>query len=81
MPAAARAWVPMNIEASIYGGQLLISARIVDRLDLRFQYTHEVHDTAGIPETNTGEYIPYRAADRIDMEADVSPPIGVPCRA
>ena len=67
--AVARAWAPMNIEASIYGGQLLISAHIVDRLDLRFQYTHEVHDTAGISETNTDQKIPYRAADRIDMDA------------
>ncbi|MCE2396292.1 TonB-dependent receptor [Candidatus Poribacteria bacterium] len=60
---------PINIDASIYGGQLLISARIVDRLDLRFQYTHELHDTAGISETNTDPRIPYRAADRIDMDA------------
>ena len=63
------AWTPTNIEASIYGGQLLVSARIVDRLDLRFQYTHEVHDTVGILETNTDQKIPYRAADRIDMDA------------
>ena len=39
--AAELAWTPTNINASIYGGQLLISAHIVDRLDLRFQYTHE----------------------------------------
>ena len=57
--AVARAWVPTNIETSIYGGQLLVSARIVDRLDLRFEYTHEVH----------GEQISYRAADQIDMDA------------
>ena len=57
------AWTPTNIEASIYGGQLLISARIVDRLDLRFRYTHEV----AMP--TMGERIPYRAADRIDMDA------------
>ena len=54
---------PINIDASIYGGQLLISARIVDRLDLWFKYTHEVHAP------KMGEYIPYRAADRIDLEA------------
>ena len=60
---------PINIDASIYGGQLLISARIVDHLDLRFQYTHEVHNTAGISEMNTDHKIPYRAADRIDMDA------------
>ena len=56
------AWTPTNIEASIYGGQLLISARIVDRLDLRFRYTHEV----SMP--TIGEQIPYRAADRIDLD-------------
>ena len=60
---AARAWTPINIESSIYGGQLLVSTGIVDRLDLRFQYTHEVHTP------KMGEYIPYRAADRIDMDA------------
>ena len=60
--AAEFAWNPTNIEASIYGGQLLISARVVDRLDLRFQYTHEV----SVPKT--GEQIPYRAADRIDLD-------------
>ena len=60
---------PINIDASIYGGQLLISARIVDRLDLRFQYRHEVHNTAGISEMNTDHKIPYRAANRIDMDA------------
>ena len=59
---AEQSWTPTNIEASIYGGQLLISARIVDRLDLRFQYTHEV----SMP--TMGEQIPYRAADRIDMD-------------
>ena len=62
-PAEELAWTPANIEASIYGGQLLISARIVDRLDLRFRYTHEV----SMP--TMGERIPYRAADRIDMDA------------
>ena len=58
----ALSWAPTNIEASIYGGQLLISARIVDRLDLRFRYTHEV----SMP--TMGEQIPYRAADRIDLD-------------
>ena len=53
---------PINIDTSIYGGQLLISARIVDRLDLRFRYTHEV----SMP--TMGEQIPYRAADRIDLD-------------
>ena len=53
---------PINIDASIYGGQLLISARIVDRLDLWFKYTHEVHTP------KMGEQIPYRAADRIDLD-------------
>ena len=57
------AWTPTNIEASIYGGQLLISARIVDRLDLRFRYRHE------ISMSTMGEQIPYRAADRIDLDA------------
>ena len=61
-PAEELAWTPTNIEASTYGGQLLISARIVDRLDLRFQYTHEV----SMP--TIGEQIPYRAADRINMD-------------
>lgn len=56
------AWTPMNIEAAIYGGQLLMSARIVDLLDLRFQYTHEV----SVPKI--GKHIPYRAADRIDLD-------------
>ena len=59
---AELSWTPTNIEASIYGGQLLISARIVDRLDLRFQYTHEV----SMP--TMGEQIPYRAANRVDMD-------------
>lgn len=59
---AELSWTPTNIEASIYGGQLLISARIVDRLDLRFRYTHEV----SMP--TMGEQIPYRAADRIDLD-------------
>ena len=59
---AELAWTPMNMEASIYGGQLLVSARIVDLLDLRFQYTHEI----SVP--TTGEQIPYRAADRIDLD-------------
>ena len=59
---AELSWTPTNIEASIYGGQLLISARIVDRLDLRFRYTHEV----SMP--TMGEQIPYRAADRINMD-------------
>ena len=53
---------PTNIDASIYGGQLLISARIVDLLDLRFQYTHEVHEPKMV------EQIPYRAANRIDLD-------------
>lgn len=57
------AWTPTNIDASLYGGQLLISARIVDQLDLRFKYTHEI----AVPEM--GEQIPYRAADRIDLDA------------
>ena len=57
------AWMPTNIDASIYGGQLLISARIVEQLDLRFKYTHEI----AVPEM--GEQIPYRAADRIDLDA------------
>ena len=57
------AWTPTNIDASIYGGQLLISARIVDQLDLRFKYTHEI----AVP--TMGEQIPYRAADRIDLDA------------
>lgn len=61
--ATALAWTPMNIEASIYGAELLVSACIANLLDLRFQYTHEV----SIPVT--GEQIPYRAADRIDVEA------------
>ena len=61
-PAEELAWTPTNIGASIYGGQLLISARIVDRLDLRFRYTHEVL----MP--TIGEQIPYRAADRIDLD-------------
>ncbi len=61
-PAEELTWTPTNIDASIYGGQLLISARIVDLLDLRFQYTHEVH----VPEIV--EQIPYRAADRIDLD-------------
>ena len=65
--AAELAWTPMNIEASIYGGQLLISARIVDRLDLRFQYTHEIH-VPKMDEQITYEQIPYRAADRIDLD-------------
>ena len=66
--AAELAWTPMNIDASIYGGQLLISARIVDRLDLRFQYTHEAQDIheGSVPETD--KKIPYRAADRIDLD-------------
>lgn len=59
---AELSWIPTNIEASIYGGQLLISARIVDRLDLRFRYTHEVSTPT------MGEQIPYRAADRIDLD-------------
>ena len=59
---AELSWTPTNIEASIYGGQLLISARVVDRLDLRFQYTHEV----SMP--TMGAQIPYRAADRIDLD-------------
>ncbi len=59
---AELSWTPTNIEASIYGGQLLISARIVDRLDLRFRYTHEVSTPT------MGEQIPYRAADRIDLD-------------
>ena len=59
---AELSWTPTNIEASIYGGRLLISARIVDRLDLRFRYTHEV----SMP--TIGEQIPYRAADRIDLD-------------
>ena len=57
------AWIPMNIEASIYGAELLMSARIVNFLDLRFQYTHEVSMPA------TGKQIPYRAVDRIDLDA------------
>ncbi len=57
------AWTPTNIDASIYGGQLLISVRIVDQLDLRFKYTHE------IAAPMMGEQIPYRAADRIDLDA------------
>ena len=61
-PVAELAWTPTNIEASIYGGQLLISARIVDRLDLRFRYTHEV----SMP--TMGEQIPYRTADRINLD-------------
>ncbi len=61
-PVAELAWTPTNIEASIYGGHLLISARIIDHLDLRFQYTHEV----SMP--TMGEQIPYRAADRINLD-------------
>ena len=65
---AELAWTPTNINASIYGGQLLISARIVDRLDLRFQYTHEAQDIheGSVPETD--KKIPYRAADRINLD-------------
>ena len=59
---AELSWTPTNIEALLYGGQLLISARIVDRLDLRFRYTHEV----SMP--TMGEQIPYRAADRINLD-------------
>ena len=62
MAKAELSWTPTNIEASIYGGQLLISARIVDRLDLRFRYTHEI----SMP--TMGEQIPYRAADRIYLD-------------
>lgn len=58
------AWTSTNIDASIYGGQLLISARIVDQLDLRLKYTHEI----AVPKM--GEQIPYRAADRIDLDAE-----------
>ena len=58
------AWTSTNIDASIYGGQLLISARIVDQLDLRLKYTHEI----AVPKI--GEQIPYRAADRIDLDAE-----------
>ena len=65
--AAELAWTPMNIDASIYGGQLLVSARIVDRLDLRFQYTREIH-VPKMDEQITYEQIPYRAADRIDLD-------------
>jgi hypothetical protein len=61
-PVAELAWTPTNIEASIYGGHLLISARIIDHLDLRFQYTHEV----SMP--TMGEQIPYRAADRVNLD-------------
>ena len=60
---AELAWTPTNIDASISGGQLLISARIVDQLDLRFKYTHEI----AVP--TMGEQIPYRPADRIDLDA------------
>ncbi len=59
---AERTWTPTNIDASIYGGQLHFSARIIDRLDLRFQYIHEVHK----PEV--GEQIPYRPTDLIDLD-------------
>ena len=67
-PAKELAWAPTNIDGSIYGGQLLISARVVDRLDLRFQYTHEV-STPELNEQNPRDkHIPYRAADRIDLD-------------
>ena len=47
-----------------------MSARIVDRLDLRFQYTHEV----SVPKM--GEQIPYRAADCIDLDVAYHLPSG-----
>ena len=62
---------PTNIDASFYGVQLLISARIVDLLDLRLQYTHEV----AMPKPD--EHIPYRAADRIDLDAVYHLPSGI----
>ena len=69
-PPESRSVQSTNIDASIYGGRLLISARIVDLLDLRFQYTHEVHAP------KLGEYIPHRAADRIDLDAVYHLPSG-----
>lgn len=61
---------PTNIDVSLYGVQLVVSARIADLLDLRFQYTHEV------AMLKTDEHIPYRAADRIDLEAVYHLPSG-----
>ena len=58
---AKLAWTPTNVDASIYGGQLHLSVRIVGRLDLRFQYLHESHNP------DIGKNIPYRPQGQIDL--------------
>ncbi len=62
LAGAALTWEPKNIDASIYGGQLDVSASISDRFDVRFQYTHELHHP------KEGEYIAYRARNLMDVE-------------
>ena len=71
------AWTPTNIDSVlIYGGQLLISARIVNLLDLRFQYTHEISTPETDEQNPHDKHIPYRAADRIDLDVVYHLPSG-----
>ena len=71
------AWTPTNIDSVlIYGSQLLISARIVNLLDLRFQYTHEISTQETDEQNPHDKHIPYRAADRIDLDVVYHLPSG-----
>ena len=55
-------WIPTNIDASVYGGQLDIVFQIANRLDAQLQYTHESH------EPEVGKQIAYRPKDLIDIK-------------
>jgi len=60
----ARTWMPTNIDARIYGGQLDFSAQVTNRLELQLQYIHEFH------RPKQAENINYRPEDLVNLGVD-----------
>ena len=55
-------WMPVNIDATIIGGQLEVFVRLSNRIDLWLRYVHEEHNP------DVGEQIPYRPADTAEVD-------------
>ena len=60
----ALTWMPTNIDAQIYGGQLDFSAQVTNRLELQLHYIHEFH------RPKQAENINYRPEDLVNLGVD-----------
>ena len=61
----ALTWMPTNIDARIYGGQLDLSVHVKKRLKLQLQYIHELH----YPQQS--DYIAYRPEDLVNLGVEL----------